>query len=80
MYRRRLAQFAAATTLEDLRYTPGNFHELRENRKGQWSCSLDGAYRLIFEPQEDPIPTNDDGQYLWIEIKGIEVIEIVDYH
>jgi hypothetical protein len=24
--------------------------------------------------------TNDDGQYLWIEIKGVEIIEIEDYH
>ncbi|ESU24360.1 plasmid maintenance system killer protein [Flavobacterium enshiense DK69] len=59
---------------------PGNFHELKSNRKGQWACDLDHPYRLIFEPHEDPIPTNDDGQYLWTEIKGVEIIEVVDYH
>ena len=37
-------------------------------------------YRLIFEPHEDPIPTNENGQYLWIEIKGVEIIQIEDYH
>ena len=25
-------------------------------------------------------PTSEDGQYLWIEIKGVEIIEITDYH
>lgn len=80
LYKQRLDQLLFALTLEDLRYVPGKYHELKENRKGQWACSLDGNYRLIFEPHEDPIPTNDDGQYLWIEIKGIEIIEIADYH
>lgn len=80
IYKQRLDQLAAATTLEDLRHAPGKYHELIGDRKGQWACSLDGNYRLVFEPQENPIPTNDDGQYLWIEIKAIEVIEIVDYH
>ena len=36
--------------------------------------------RLIFKPQENPIPTNADGQYMWIKISGIEVIEIINYH
>ena len=69
-----------AETLEDLRYVPGNYHELVENRKGQWACDLDQPYRLIFEPHENPIPTDKDGKYIWAEIKGIEVVEIEDYH
>ncbi len=76
----RLDDLSAATTLEDVRHLPGRYHELTSNRKGQWSCDLDHPYRLIFEPHEDPIPTNEDGQYLWIEILGVEIIEIVDYH
>lgn len=80
LYWKRLAQLRTATTLEDLRHAAGKFHELKENRKGQWACSLDGAYRLIFEPHENPIPENEGGQYLWIEIKGVEIIEIIDYH
>ncbi|MBL4648248.1 MAG: type II toxin-antitoxin system RelE/ParE family toxin [Aureispira sp.] len=80
LYKQRIDQLLFASTLEDLRYTPGKYHALKENRKGQWACSLDGAYRLIFEPHENPIPENEDGQYLWIEIKGVEVIEIVNYH
>ena len=76
----RLAQLRAATTLEDVRYLPGNFHELRENRKGQWGCDLVQPYRLIFCPQENPIPVNEHGQYIWLQITGVEVIQVINYH
>lgn len=49
--RRRLSQLSAADTLEDVRALPGNFHELTENRKEQWTCDLDQPYRLVFTPQ-----------------------------
>ena len=80
LYLRRIGDLMAAETLEDTRNLPGHFHELKQNRKGQWACDLDQPYRLIFEPHEDPIPTNKDGQYLWIEIKGVEILEIENYH
>jgi proteic killer suppression protein len=79
-YKERLDDMKSAATLEDTRYLPGNFHELKANRKGQWACDLDHPYRLIFEPHENPLPTNEDGQYIWIEIKGVEILEIVNYH
>jgi proteic killer suppression protein len=72
--RRRLTQ------LEDVRNLPGNYHELTSNRKGQWACDLDQPYRLIFTPHENPIPSNEHGQYIWLEITGVEVIEIINYH
>ena len=50
----RLAQLRFATTLEDVRYLPGNYHELISNRKGQWACDLDQPYRLVFTPHENP--------------------------
>jgi proteic killer suppression protein len=80
VFKQRLDDLRAADTLEDVRHLPGHYHELKENRKGQWSCDLDQPYRLIFIPHEDPIPTNADGQYVWIEIRGVEVIEITNYH
>lgn len=76
----RLRDLLAAETLEDVRYLPGHYHELVGNRKGQWACDLDQPYRLIFEPHENPIPTNKDGKYIWIEIKGVEIVEIENYH
>ena len=78
--RNRLIQLQDAGTLEDVRYLPGNYHELTGDRKGQWACDLDQPYRLIFEPHEYPIPTNEHGQYIWLKIVGVEIIEIVNYH
>lgn len=76
----RLAQLRSANTLEDVRNLPGNYHELINNRKGEWACDLDQPYRLIFTPHNRPIPSNKDGQYIWLEITGVEVIEIINYH
>lgn len=76
----RLRDLSRADTLEDVRNLPGHYHELRGDREGQWACSLDQPYRLIFEPHEDPIPTDDNGKYIWVEIKGVEIVEIVNYH
>jgi proteic killer suppression protein len=80
LYKQRLDDLKAANTLEEVRNLPGNYHELKANRKGQWACNLDHPYRLIFVPHENPIPINEDGHYIWIEIKGVEIIDIADYH
>ena len=79
-FKYRLTQLRFAQTLENVRYLPGNYHELIGNRKGQWACDLDQPYRLVFEPHENPIPADEDGRYIWFEIKGVEVIKIIDYH
>jgi toxin HigB-1 len=76
----RLSQLRFANTLEDVRNLPGNYHELTGNRKGQWACDLDQPYRLVFTPHENPIPVDEHGRYVWMEINGVEVIEIVNYH
>ena len=78
--KKRLTQLKFASNLENVRHLSGNYHELKKNRKGQWSCDLDQPYRLIFKPHKNPIPTNADGQYIWIEISELEVIEIINYH
>lgn len=80
LYNRRLGDLRNAHSLEDVRHLPGSYHELKGNRKGQWACSLDQPYRLVFQPHEKPIPVDEDGKYLWVEIKGVEIIEVADYH
>jgi toxin HigB-1 len=79
-FKARLTQLLFAENLEAVRYLPGNYHELSGDRKGQWACDLDQPYRLIFIPNENPIPENLHGQYVWAEIVGVEVVEIVNYH
>jgi len=80
LYNKRLGDLRNAHTLEDVRHLPGHYHELTGDRKGQWACDLDQPYRLIFVPHQMPIPTDEDGKYIWLEITGVEVIEITDYH
>ena len=80
IFLKRLTDLRDAETLADVRHLPGRYHELKESRKGQWACDLDQPFRLIFCPQENPIPTNQHGQYIWFEIVGIEIVEIIDYH
>ena len=80
IFQKRLDDLAAAESFADLKYLPGNFHQLREDRKDQWACDLDQPYRLIFIPAEVPIPKNEAGVQILIEIKSAEIIEINNYH
>lgn len=78
--RQRLSSLRFADTLEDVKMLPGKFHELTGDRKGQWACDLDQPCRLVFVPQEYPVPVNREGQYIWKEIRGVEIVEITNYH
>lgn len=80
LYNKRLGDLRNVLSLEDVRHLPGHYHELTGDRKGQWACDLDQPYRLVFEPHEQPIPIDEDGKYIWLEIKGVEIIEITNYH
>ncbi|MDD2633769.1 MAG: type II toxin-antitoxin system RelE/ParE family toxin [Bacteroidales bacterium] len=80
IFKKRLTTLSVAENLEELRHMPGNWHELTGNRKGQWACDLNQPYRLIFEPQERPIPTDKTGKFIWVEIKAVKIIEITNYH
>jgi proteic killer suppression protein len=80
IFNTRLVQIRFATTLEDVRYLSGRWHELKEDKKGLWACDLDHPYRLIFTCHEDPIPIDEHGRSIWTGIKGVEIIRIEDYH
>ena len=80
LFLQRIDDLYNANSLEDVRYLPGSYHELSADRKGQWACDLDQPYRLIFQPTEHPIPTDADGKYIWVEIIGIEIMGITNYH
>lgn len=79
-FKKRMTTLLIAENLEELRHQPGHWHELTGNRKGQWACTLDQPYRLIFEAAEKPVPTDADNKFIWIEIKAVEIIEITNYH
>jgi len=78
--KQRLGELRAASCLEELRNVPGNYHELKEDRKWQLGVSLVHPYRLIFSPKNDPLPLKPDGGLDWQRITIVEIIEVVDYH
>ena len=79
--KQRLAEFAAAITLEDIGKMPGpRCHLLKGDRKGQLAVDLDHPRRLVFRPYQDPVQTKADGGLDWSKVTGIVVLEIVDYH
>lgn len=75
----RLRQLRDADCLADLIGSPGDWHELSGNRKGQIAAKLHGAFRLIFEPA-DPVPQKADGGIDWSRVESVQILEIVDYH
>lgn len=80
MLKRRMAFLESVAILEDCREKSGKFKELKGNRYGQLSCRLDGGYRLIFEPADEPIPRKADGGLDWKNIKAIRILSVEDYH
>jgi proteic killer suppression protein len=78
--RRRLDQLAAAEVLDVLRHLPGRCHELTGDRRGQLSIDLDGPYRLLFEPVDQPLPTKEDGGLDWTRVTKIRILGVEDTH
>jgi plasmid maintenance system killer protein len=60
--------------------TAARCHELTGSRKGELAVDVSGNYRMIFEPNHDPIPKKDDGGLNWEEVTNIQINEIEDYH
>ena len=78
--KRRIASLAGAPTLADMDGVPGNCHQLRADRAGQFAVDLWGQFRLIFEPDHEPIPDLSDGGIDRARVTKIVIKEVVDYH
>lgn len=77
----RLTEMEGADTLEDLRRLPqARCHEYSGGRKGQLSVDLADPYRLIFEPDHDPLPTKDDGGLDWTRVTRVRILAVLDPH
>ena len=79
--KRRMAVLKAASCLAEVSYRPPTRrHELTENRKGQFAVDLKHPYRLVFEPNHNPLPRKEDGGLDLRSITAITIIEMEDYH
>lgn len=70
----------AAPTLADVRGTPGRLHPLSGDRRGQYALDLRGATRLVFEPNDEPLPELPAGGIDESSVTAVRIIEVVDYH
>jgi len=78
--RQRLDDLHAAHVLDDMRNVPGKCHELSGDKSGWLSLDLDGPYRLLFIPANDPVPQKSDGGMDWTNITAVSIITIEDTH
>ncbi len=77
---RRMGQLSAADNLEQLRNAPGHCHVLKGDLAGVFSFDLDGPYRLLFEPTDNPPPLLNDGSINWSLITSLRILEVRDTH
>lgn len=77
--RRRLDDLRAASNLLELP-PASRCHPLKGDREGQFAVDLDGGWRLVFEPADDPLPRLADGSVDRSRVCTIRVLEITDYH
>jgi len=75
---RRLADLQAAMTVGEL--IAGNPHPLKGDMVGHFSLRLDGGVRLVFEPADEPVPTQKDGSIAWRMVTKVRIVFIGDYH
>ena len=59
---------------------PTRLHQLKGNRDEQFAVDLVHPYRLVFEPNHDPLPRKVDGGINLEQVTAIKIMEVVDYH
>jgi plasmid maintenance system killer protein len=79
--RQRLAELAAADTLEDVnRLPPPRCHQLKQNLDELFAVDISANERLVFKIDHDPLPRRDDGGIDLKKVTAINVLRIEDYH
>jgi toxin HigB-1 len=78
---KRLAGLRAFENLQRVslaRY--GRLHPYHGDREGQFAVDLDGAWRLVFVPDYDPIPRLPDDGIDLASITKVVIVEVLDPH
>lgn len=78
--KQRLDDIRAADAMAVLETLPGHYHALTANRAGQWACSLEEPYRLVFVPLGDPLPVSADGRLDTARVFAVRILEVANYH
>ena len=77
----RMAVLRAAHNLGLVPTTPPERrHQLSGYRNEQFAVDLVHPYRLVFEPNHEPVPRGDDGGIDTERVIAITILDVVDYH
>ena len=76
--RSRLSDLEVAQSVGEL--VAGRPHPLDGNRAGQFAVDLADGKRLVFKPNDDPIPKKEDGSIDWLNVTKVCIVFIGDYH
>lgn len=72
--KQRRIQLESADNLEDISKLPVlRLHQYIGKDKGTWSIDIQENWRILFEINQDPIPSLEDGG---IDLKAISIISI----
>ena len=79
--RRRLTVLRKAECLADVpKAPPDRCHALKADRAGQYAVDIKENWRLVFEPDHDPLPKLPDGGLDEGAVTKIRFLEVTDYH
>ncbi len=79
--KRRLELLRAAPTLNDVPHSkPERRHELAGDRKGEFTVDLKHPFRLVFQPDHDPVPIKKDGGIDLNAVTAIMILNVEDPH
>ncbi|MCX6162144.1 MAG: killer suppression protein HigA [Ignavibacteriae bacterium] len=77
----RMQEMTAAANLSVLKTIPGaNCHVLSGDRSGQFAVNISGNRRIIFEPNNEPLPSLPDGSTDFDKVTAVKILSIEDYH
>lgn len=77
----RMGYLRTAPNLAKVPVTPPERrHQLKGNLAGRFAVDLVHPYRLVFEPNHDPLPRKDDGGIDAERVTAVTIIEVIDYH
>lgn len=77
----RMKDLSGVETLSDMQWIPAaRCHELTGDKDGLLAVDVSGNYRLIFEPNHNPLPEKEDGGLDWQQVTEIKILAVEDYH
>ena len=59
---------------------PERRHSLSGRRAGQFAVDLVHPFRLVFEPNHDPVPLTQDKGIDSVQVVAIRILAVIDYH